>query len=188
MFQDLRLHYGLTRSDLSALTGRSTNYLLKAESLTFPTPPVALLDLYTQDEEPKNWAGLSEVEWEPMDRDILISQYRDAQRSKREKWLSYYAPSPNPNRTFCRQWVDRNEYDIIYPTEYRISQGLCVPAPAVYRAEKFGHISQPIKTALSDLIDYAASGRMLAAHPEQAMEVAKLLEITRAAGVVLYHV
>jgi hypothetical protein len=165
--------------------------LLKAEALTFPSPPVALLDLYTSAEEPKAWAALSEVEWEPMDRDILISQYRDSQRAKRETWLSKFSPVPNSAPSFCRQWVERNEYDIIYPTEYRVSQGLCVPAPAVYRAEKFGHVSQPIKTALGDLIDYAASGRMLAAalqYPEASLEVSKLLEIAKKYGVVLYHV
>lgn len=163
MFREIRENYGLTRQDLAALTGRTTNYLLKAEQLTFPSAPVALLDLYSKPEEPKTWPSLSEVEWEPIDRYTLESAYRDAQRHKREEWILHYAPYPERHLSFCKQWVSiessEDEFDMVYPTEYRVSQGLCVPAPAVYRAEKHGHISAPIKTALSDLVEYCVSGR-----------------------------
>lgn len=162
MFREIREGYGLTRSDLAALTHRSPNYLLKAEQLTFPSAPVALLDLYSNPQEPKDWPSLSEVEWEPLDRYTLESAYRDAQRHKREEWILHYAPMPS-RLSFCKQWVSieshEDEFDMVYPTEYRVSQGLCVPAPAVYRAEKHGHISAPIKTALSDLVEYCVSGR-----------------------------
>lgn len=185
MFRELRESYNLTRSQLAELTGRTTNYLLKAESLTFPTPPVALLDLYTG-EEPRKWAALSEVEWEPMDRDILISQYRDSQRVKREKWLDLMEPVPS-HLTFCRQWVYKlldDEEDIVSPTEYRVSQGLCIPAPAVYRAEKYGHVSQPIKTALADLVDYVTSGRYYAkGYPDSQRTVISMIAVAKKYGV-----
>jgi len=49
MFRELREGLGLTRSDLAVLTGRGVNYLLKAEQLCFPTPPVCLLEFYRTD-------------------------------------------------------------------------------------------------------------------------------------------
>lgn len=188
MFRELREQYGLTRHQLADLTGRTTNYLLKAEQLTFPSAPVALLDLYTKPEEPKGWAGLSEVEWEPLDRYTLESAYRDAQRARREEWILHYAPMVS-RLSFCRQWVSiessEDEFDVVYPTEYRVSQGLCIPAPAVYRAEKHGHISAPIKTALSDLVEYCVSGRALAVlDPEYAQRTTiGVLQVAKKYGV-----
>jgi hypothetical protein len=85
--------------------------------------------------------------------------------------------------------LDHEDEDFIHPTEYRVSQGLCIPAPAVYRAEKFGHISQPIKTALSDLVEYVASGRFHAVFPETGQAVTTgVLMIAKKYGVVPYHV
>jgi hypothetical protein len=46
MFKQLRLDLDLTQSDLALLTGRSRNYVVKAEQCTFPTPPVPLVEFY----------------------------------------------------------------------------------------------------------------------------------------------
>jgi hypothetical protein len=159
MFKDLRIQYGLTRSELSQVTGRSVNYLLKAESLTFPTAPVALLDFYCSP-EPK----VKLPDWEQHDRDLLTSAYRDAQRAHREKWLDHWVPRPlsTVGFTFCRKWLSRWEEDWTTPTEYGVSQGLCIPAAAVYRSERDGTVSSVLRTALSDVADYCVSGRFAA--------------------------
>jgi transcriptional regulator with XRE-family HTH domain len=159
MFLDLRNKYGLTRPQLAELTGRSPNYILKAESLTFPTPPVALLSFYCT---PNNTIP----NWEVQDPDLLATSYRDAQRVKREQWLSDWLPAPSyTGRTFRYMWFSRWFPDYPdYPTEYRISQGLCIPAAAVYRAERKKFINTSILTALSDLAEYCLSGRYIADH------------------------
>jgi transcriptional regulator with XRE-family HTH domain len=48
MFKDLRLSLDLTQQDLADLTGRTRNYIIKAEQCTFPTPPVALIRVYEE--------------------------------------------------------------------------------------------------------------------------------------------
>jgi len=166
MFTDLRNELGLTRSQLSELTGRSQNYILKAESLTFPSPPVALVDFYCN---PANLTNLTTANsnFTPQDPEVLKEEYRAAQRAKRERWLADWIPRPLDTKHFSlrRKWLARYELDDeVCPTEYRVSQGLCVPAAAVYRAEKDGFINTAIHTALSDLVDYCLSGRYFATH------------------------
>jgi transcriptional regulator with XRE-family HTH domain len=164
MLKELREQYGLSRPQLAELTGRSPNYLLKAESLTFPKAPVALVDFYCR---PTNQII---PDWEPQDKFILESAYRDAQRTRREEWLDDWIPRPAPTKffSFRRKWLARyEEEDEICPTEYRVSQGLCIPAAAVYRAEKTGWINDSLRTALSDLSDYVLSGRYTSKHGYQ---------------------
>lgn len=170
MFESLRLTLGMTISDVAKATNRSPNYIFKAESLTFPNAPPALLDFYkAKTKIPIN---------------LLKSQYRSAQRSQRRAFLEHYIPAPpappslsgfsNPNGlsqiTFRRLWVLRNatlptfSNGVNYfrnPTEYALSQGLCIPASAVYRAEKDGYINQSILNALSDLVEYCQSGEYI---------------------------
>lgn len=63
-----------------------------------------------------------------------------------------------PSYTEC--WI--SQFGQGFPTEYAISQGLCIPAAAVYNAEHKGLVSQSIRTALQDLVDYCESGEVLA--------------------------
>lgn len=152
MLTDLRLQEGLTRQELATKLGRSVNYIVKAEQLTFPTLPPAFIEYY-KDQVPK---------------DVLEDAYREAQRTTREHFLRDWRPIPAAALpvSLRRRWTYRHtpvgEEDLNYPTEYALSKGLCIPAATVYRAEKDGTINAAIKTALSDLVDYALSGRFQA--------------------------
>lgn len=150
MLQDLRLKEGLTRAELASITHRTINYIVKAEQLTFPTPPPSLIEFYSQRLD--------------TDREILKDAYRDAQRTTREGFLRDYKPLAHRS-SFRRRWAYRlsgSEEDLIHPTEYALSKGLCIPAATVYRSEKDGTVNQSIKDALSDLVNYALSGRFQA--------------------------
>ena len=150
MLLDLRLSAGLTRAELAQRIGRSINYIVKAEQLTFPTLPPAFAEYY-RNEVPK---------------DVLEDAYRDAQRRTREQFLRDYRPLAQ-RTSFRKRWAYResgkeDDEGYLHPTEYALSKGLCIPAATVYRSEKDGTINQPIKAALSDLVDYALSGRFQA--------------------------
>lgn len=161
MLKDLRDQLELTRQELAEETGRSLNYILKAEQLTFPTAPVALTDYYAH-----------KLKLNP---DVLRQAYRDAQRHTRESAFDYIRPRPlnTRNFTFCRKWYSvttdsglsefQDVSESVSPSQYQVSKLLCVPASAVYHAEKTGHISEAIRTAISDLLDYAQSGRLYSA-------------------------
>lgn len=178
MLQELReqLVPPLTRSALAELLNRSPNYVLKAESLTFPSVPPSLLDFYT-----------TRLEYP---RTLLVSQYRDAQRHRRRNWLNYWEPVVIANTTqpdnpqaqnirlsevgetlngwplylsFTRCWTSQfpnSPYE--FPTEYAVSQGLCIPAAAVYKLEKTNRTPSSVRPALHDLIRYCESGEVLA--------------------------
>lgn len=162
MFKELRLNEGLSRSDLSALTGRSVNYLLKAEDLTFPTPPIALVSFWLK-RNPE------------LERYMLEDAYYAAQKDRRRSWLDYWEPRPADTKhfSFCRKWLraeglsrpvgyeeEYTEVDRVSPTQYTVSHGLCVPASAVYFAEKYPHkpLASSIIAAVDDLVDYVKSG------------------------------
>ena len=149
MFRELREDAGLTRADLSQITGRSVNYLLKAEDHTFPTPPVALINYWVQ---------------QGLDRHLLTMAYYDNQRRIRQQWLANYVPKPYPTAqvSFCRKW--HTPWKGYEPTQYAVSKGLCVPASAVYHAER--KPGKPLATALhravGDLITYCETGEFSA--------------------------
>lgn len=156
MFKELRIDAGLTRGDLAAETGRSVNYLLKAEDLTFPTPPVALMEFWLKRDA-------------DLDRTILEEAYYSAQRVKRLSWLEDWRPRSTDTSalSFCRKWEPAREdwtphpvLGTVYPTQYAVSKGLCVPASAVYFAENnpSAPVAKVILKAVDDLVDYMRSG------------------------------
>lgn len=195
MFKKLRIDAGLTRQELSDATGRSVNYLLKAEQLTFPTPPIALIEYWTRNSD--------------LNRYVLEQAYYAAQRKHRREWLNSWIPRPGDisHFSFCRKWLsvdaltsgvgafdvtdadDENVYDIgtpdvpcnlepetsmdlildidilpaseaLCPSQYAVSTGLCVPASAVYFAEKYPHkpVAASVRRAVDDLVEYAQGG------------------------------
>lgn len=167
MLQELResIIPPLTRSQLAEELNRSPGYILKAESLTFPAVPPSLLDFY--------------VNRMNYPRPLLISQYRNAQRTRRRRWLHYWRPaSPNNtqaqnregpgvgalqvyDRPFTDCWTTQFPEQLsTHPTEYAISQGLCIPAAAVYNAQHKNKIARSILVAFQDLEDYCVSGEV----------------------------
>lgn len=152
MFRELRLQHGLTQSEVATLTHRTPNYILKAEDLTFPSPPPALLQFYR--------------ELDPaLTVDLLTDWYYSAQRTVRERWLEHYVPAPTRQATFRTSWLRAGglgaEQDWEVPTQYRLSKGLCIPASVVYNMDK--HPTRPLPTAvgvvMDQLIAYTSSGR-----------------------------
>lgn len=133
MFQALREAEGLTRPQLAQLTGRSVNYILKAEQATFPTPPTALVDFWaarnsgtltnnlavnTRNPPSLNFGpgntpkqqgavGLTNVS---MQRSILKSAYFDYQHLQRKRWLGKFVPRPldTSQLSFCNKWIPAN--------------------------------------------------------------------------------
>lgn len=171
MLQELResITPPLTRSALAEHIHRSPNYVLKAESLTFPNVPPALLNFYTR-----------ELNYPPS---LLVSQYRDAQRKRREHWLSYWRVMPAPpvmegagSGSFTHAW--QSQYPPYHsPTEYAISQGLCIPAAAVYNIQHRAKIASSILVALEDLREYCLDGRVFADTHLTADEVDQVLSL-----------
>ena len=185
MFEDIRISYGISRNQLATLTGRSINYLLKAEQCTFPTPPVALLAFYTQPDPPQNTPLLTS--WEAYDKDILCEAYYDKQRRKRQEWLDRWLPVTNFNTKYWslrQKWLPAEDARTgqahglgagavghfgalsgVYPNSYQLSVGLCIPASVVYRNDKDPNTqSNAIRAAMGDLVEYVESGRFLAAN------------------------
>ena len=150
MFKELRLEAGLTRGDLAEATGRSVNYLLKAEDLTFPSPPVALMEFWLKHDA-------------DLDKTILEESYYAAQRSHRLSWLDEWKPRPlnSSGFSFCRKWLSTGTSGVtLCPSQYAVSKGLCVPASAVYFAEKHqdAPLAKTIIAAVDDLVNYVLSG------------------------------
>ena len=160
MFADLRKKLGLTQAELAKATNRTPNYIFKAESLTFPNAPPSLLAYFSKR------TGLPPS--------IIKAEYRAAQRTRRQQFLEYYIPVlyPLSGLSFRRIWKIREHSPLLHgghehflpysPSEYVLSQRLCIPATAVYRAEKDGYINQSILTALSDLVEYCINGNYIA--------------------------
>lgn len=147
MFRELRLQHGLTQSEIATATHRSPNYILKAEDLTFPSPPPALLQFYR--------------ELDPaLDLELLTDWYYDSQRATREKWLDHYIPAPSRQKTFRTSWLMAVE-DWIHPTQYRLSKGLCIPASVVYNMDKNPTHPLPaaVEVVMDQLLAYTKSGR-----------------------------
>lgn len=169
MLRDFREQLGLTRQELALETGRSVNFILKAEQLTFPTAPPALTDYYAK---ALNISPITQRE-----------AYRDAQRQTRLRFHHYFIPRPLPTAgfTFCRKWylVDSNYHnspdspdypDLVSPSQYLVSKVLCVPASAVYYAERHPHkpVAQAITDALSDLLTACRAGILYSEFPNYA--------------------
>lgn len=173
MLDDIRKSYGLTRSEVAQITGRSVNYLLKAEQATFPSAPIALLDFYAR----PHYDGPYRLTraWQPYDIDLLRSDYRAFQRRKRRQWLTTWEPKDyTAGLPFQLKWSRRPNFDgaglpavgafqfqdrvFVYPSAYAISVGLCIPAAVVYRNEKNLTKAGAIVTAMEDLVEYVASG------------------------------
>lgn len=158
MLRELRDQAGLTRTELSDQTGRSVNFILKAEQLTFPVAPPSLVEYYAKH------LGL--------DRDTIKSAYRDAQRSQRERFYEHFLPRPLTTQhfTFCRKWyvtpLKGDMPDTVSPNQYQVSKVLCVPASAVYYAEKNGTYSQALIDAVGDLLSYCRNGNLYSDIPE----------------------
>jgi hypothetical protein len=171
VFEETRLSYGLTRTHLSDLTGRSVNYLLKAEQATFPCPPVSLLAFYTADQPPANAAtvlgpGLSGFlvqKWRKWDKDDLKAAYKAKQRKTREDFLDRYYPvaTSTSNRPFRLKWYGAidEDGDQVAPNSYQLSCGLCIPAAVVYRNDRELRPSSAIRQAMTDLVEYVETGR-----------------------------
>lgn len=175
MLLDLRNDLGLTRQELSDLTGRSLNYLLKAEQLSFPSAPAPLIDFYA-----KTLA---------MPPDVIRSAYREAQFHQRMELFNHVVPRPltTVNFSFCRKWLLTSELSAtsetselgeafqVSPSQYAMSKWLCVPASAVYFAEHNPHkpLAQSITDALSDVEKAFSDGRLYNNFPtyEEALTV-----------------
>jgi transcriptional regulator with XRE-family HTH domain len=157
MLQKLREDHHLSRQALAQTLGLSPGYVLKAEQCVFPSPPAPLIEYWHTKEH--------------LDRDFLKQAYYDQQARKRRDWLNSWVPDqsnirltlmePRDQRLsgFCSLWVNKFSSNY-HPSQYAVSSGLCVPASAVYFAEK--HPSKPIASsiiaAVDDLIQYARSG------------------------------
>ncbi len=179
MFRELREQAGLTRVQLAARTNRTVNYLLKAEQLTFPSPPVALMDYYIR---------------QGYNRTFLSDWYYSDQRAQRILWLTSYLPYVHnqqqqqqqqqqhntKQQSFRFMWVNPlaldplvtgppvgalqvrlgvipNFSDIkVYPTEYELSRGLCIPASSIYYLLKHPEkkAAGSIIAALNDLKEH----------------------------------
>lgn len=180
--REFRDQLSLSRPQLAALTGRSVNYILKAEQYTFPSPPVALVEYYH-----KTLA---------LDRTILQTAYRSGQRLQRQAFHEHIRPRPTDTSAarFCGKWfysggsavevekefsgtdvvlIDKIELPKTSPNQYMMSKTLCLPASAIYFAEKTGQISASIHEAMDDLVQFANSGQLYAALDsyEQAQEI-----------------
>ena len=103
-------------------------------------------------------------------RQILASAYRADQRSQRIAWANlYYPETPNPYLTFKGCWYRSIDADADadadeqkqYPSEYALSQGLCIPASAVFRAQRDWYLSDSIITAFNDIEDAVLSGVLI---------------------------
>jgi transcriptional regulator with XRE-family HTH domain len=188
MFRDLRLSLGLTQQELADLTGRTRNYIIKAEQCTFPSPPVALVNFY---QAGGTLERLASVQWpalneggargglvtlapagavgvldlkgelfEGIPKEILESAYYSEQQRIRKQWLFKWIPRPADTLyfSFKRKWISAISYDISGPTEYEVSRGLCLPAASVFKAEKDHVYAQVLRSAMDQLIEYVDSG------------------------------
>ena len=183
MLQTLREELGMSRPELAAAIGRSTNYVVKAEQATFPTPPTALVDYLAKRMAAKHVlpdpttttlitgsaipapVGSTDIQyWQ----DLIKSGYREFQALKRQHWIANWVPRPYDtyNFSFCRKWIISNPLDTIdmsaldiSPNEYTVSKGLCVPAAVVFRAEKYGVIGNALVEAVEEVAAYLSTGK-----------------------------
>jgi hypothetical protein len=200
MLEDIRKSYGLTRNEVALLTGRSINYVLKAEQATFPSAPIALLAFYASPRYTGSFR-LSQP-WEPHDMELMRSDYRAFQRRKRRSWLETYEPLPyTGGLTFRHKWRRRTSetdaawavgaFDFqdrvnVYSSAYGLSVGLCLPAAVVYRNDKDLTKAGAIVTAMEDLVEYVTSGEYVAANygnPDCLEEVDGVIRIAKEEGV-----
>lgn len=147
MLRDFREQLGLTRQEVEQLTGRSSNFIVKAEQYAFPTAPAALVEFYHKQLD--------------MDRELIKDAYRQAQREQRCRAFDLLIPHPNPNSTyFITRWLSVKT--LTTPTEYLVSKALCVPAAAVYYSTKNPTKPLPltVQEALLELLDVIDSGEM----------------------------
>ena len=201
MLEDIRKSYGLTRQELADLTNRSVNYILKAEQATFPSAPVALTDFYAR----PNYDGAVPLRtpWEPMDVDVMRQAYRDYQRRHRIAWLQLWEPdSYTAGLPFRRKWLKRQDFGFdnlgtalsgtfssrvkVYPSQYALSAGLCLPAAVIYRNEKALDRAGSIVTCMEDLVEYVLSGQYRAeflTFETQVLEETSILRIAKEEGV-----
>jgi hypothetical protein len=149
MFRELRLQHGLTQSEIATATHRTPNYILKAEDLTFPSPPPALMQFYR--------------ELDPaLTHDLLTDWYYSAQRTKRELWLEVFTPTAASQPTFRGSWIMKDYgNDWLTPTQYALSKGLCIPASVVYNMERYPKKAMPaaVGVVMDQLLTYTKSGR-----------------------------
>ena len=161
MFRTLRAQHNLTQQEVADQTNLSPNYVLKAEQLTFPIPSPVLADFY--------------LKLDPsLDLDYLKSWYAQEQKAQREMWLSSWQPALDPG-SFRKSWQDIYAVPtVIPPTQYALSNGLCIPASVVYAMER-GARPHLVKQVLNQLIDFVESGRFEAEIYYGALDSAKAL-------------
>lgn len=174
---DLRKSLLLSRQQVADSINRSPNFILKAEQATFPTPPPALLNFY------KHRLGAS------VDLDLEVASYYQTQHSRRKAWLSQWQPVQQQQAlNFRRCWVPLPSglplsevgesvdgpswvFEGLVeaeppepPTQYALSQGLCLPAAVVYRLETNNQLGphSPVLTVSQQLVAYVESGEYYA--------------------------
>jgi transcriptional regulator with XRE-family HTH domain len=155
-YREYRHALNLSQQDVADATGRTVNFVLKAEDLTFPTPPPAITEFYLKY---KDELGV--------DRDIINSAYFAHQRTLRHAFLEDYWPVVESYNTdpfiFRQAWInttDGGEQHSLFPTQYRLSKGLCLPASVLYGMEvkPEGRTPAVVRTCMDQLILYVASG------------------------------
>ena len=174
MFRTLREQYGLTQHDIALQTGRTPNYILKAENETFPSPSPALMQFFL-DLDPD------------LDRRFLTDWYHASQLKTRHKWLETWTPSDLAHPIFRLNWVTLNAgrmnpmnptQNPMNPTQYALSQGLCIPAAVVYKMENGGLIPSAVGAILDTLVSYTSSGEYDTGSEDTAYDVTdRLLRI-----------
>jgi len=157
MLKELRLRHELTQQEVADAIGRSPNFVLKAEQLTFPAAPPALVEYYSKLD--KSYTA-----------DYLRSWYTAEQTSTREAWLTDWVPAHKPFEDLRTAWVNLDTG--LAPTEYRLSAGLCLPAAVVFQLGRSSSSSSStptvVLTAMDQLIDYVESGRYFNASTDDA--------------------
>lgn len=124
MLKELRLEQGLTREELASRIRKTPNYILKAEQLTYPDPPPALLNYYAK----TNLSGHT--------LETLKSYYYQSQHQRRIDNIQNN--KPNQNQT---------------ATDYALSETLCVPASHIHYFRKTGKLSKYLIKVINELLD-----------------------------------
>jgi hypothetical protein len=152
-YRDYRHTLNLSQQDVADAIGRTVNFVLKAEDLTFPTPPPAITEFYLKY---KDELGI--------DRDIINAAYFAHQRTLRHAFLEDYTPVVEPTNLdpfiFREAWFTLDDESHLHPTQYRLSKGLCLPASVLYGMEvkPEGRTPAVVRTCMDQLILYVASG------------------------------
>jgi len=140
MFRTLRENAGLTQSQVAEAIGRSPNYVLKAEDLTFPAPPASLVEFYSNQ----------------LDKETIKSWYRESQRTQRYMWLETHEPVILGATNFRTAW--RSTTTGAFPTQYGLSKGLCLPASIVYSMEAKPSAPAVVVECMDQLLSFVESG------------------------------